>query len=55
VGVVETIVAASAVGLVFGLAWGLVRRSFSSPFGFGPMLAAGALLALLAPLGPLAR
>jgi leader peptidase (prepilin peptidase)/N-methyltransferase len=55
VGVIETIVAASAVGLVFGLAWGLVRRSFASPFGFGPMLAAGALLALLAPLGPLAR
>jgi leader peptidase (prepilin peptidase) / N-methyltransferase len=55
VGVIETIVAASAVGLVFGLVWGLVQRSVSSPFGFGPMLAAGALLALLAPLGPLAR
>ncbi len=49
VGVIETIVAASAVGLLFGLGWALLRRSFASPFGFGPMLAAGALLALLVP------
>lgn len=55
VGVVETLVAASVVGLVFGLAWGLLRQSFASPFGFGPMLAAGALLVLLVPFGPLAR
>jgi leader peptidase (prepilin peptidase) / N-methyltransferase len=54
VGVVETLVAASVVGLVFGLVWGIVRRSFASPFGFGPMLALGALLALLVPIGPLA-
>jgi leader peptidase (prepilin peptidase)/N-methyltransferase len=54
VGVVETLVAASAVGLVFGIAWGILRRSFASPFGFGPMLAVGALLALLVPFGPLA-
>jgi len=54
VGVIETIVAASAVGLLFGLGWGLLRRSFASPFGFGPMLAVGALVALLLPIGPLA-
>jgi leader peptidase (prepilin peptidase)/N-methyltransferase len=55
VGVIETIVAASAVGLLFGLGWALLRRSFASPFGFGPMLAAGALLSLLVPIGPLAN
>ena len=55
VGVVETLLAASVVGLAFGLGWALWRRSFASPFGFGPMLAAGALLALLVPFGPLAR
>jgi len=50
VGVIETIIAASAVGLLFGLGWALLRRSFASPFGFGPMLAAGALLTLLVPI-----
>jgi leader peptidase (prepilin peptidase)/N-methyltransferase len=55
VGVIETVVAASAVGLVFGIGWALLRRSLASPFGFGPMLAAGALLALLVPIGPLAH
>ena len=55
VGVVETLVAASVVGLVFGIGWAVLRRSFASPFGFGPMLAAGALLALLMPIGPLAN
>ena len=55
VGVVETVVAASAVGLVFGIGWAVLRRSLASPFGFGPMLAMGALLALLAPIGPLAH
>jgi leader peptidase (prepilin peptidase) / N-methyltransferase len=55
VGVVETVVAASAVGLVFGIGWAVLRRSLASPFGFGPMLAVGALLALLAPIGPLAH
>jgi leader peptidase (prepilin peptidase)/N-methyltransferase len=49
-GVVETLVAASVVGLVFGVGWAIVRRSWASPFGFGPMLAAGALLALLVPM-----
>lgn len=50
VGVVETLVAASLVGLVFGLGWAALRHGFASPFGFAPMLAAGALLALLIPL-----
>jgi leader peptidase (prepilin peptidase)/N-methyltransferase len=52
VGVVQTLVAASLAGLVFGLAWAAARRSFASPFGFGPMLALGALLAVLVPVGP---
>jgi leader peptidase (prepilin peptidase)/N-methyltransferase len=50
VGVITTVVAASAVGLVFGIGWAMLRRSMASPFGFGPMLAAGALLALLVPV-----
>ena len=50
VGVIETIVAASVVGLLFGIGWAIVRRSFASPFGFGPMLAVGALVALLLPV-----
>ena len=50
VGVVTTIVAASLVGLVFGLAWAVLRRGLDTPFGFGPMLAFGALLAVLVPL-----
>ena len=48
-GVVQTLVAASLAGLVFGLVWAAARRSFSAPFGFGPMLSAGALLAVLMP------
>lgn len=50
VGVVTTIVAASLVGLVFGVAWAVLRRGLGTPFGFGPMLAFGALLAVLVPL-----
>lgn len=49
-GVLQTIVAASLVGLVFGVVWALVRRGLGVPFGFGPMLAFGALLAALVPL-----
>lgn len=48
-GVLTTIVAASCLGLLLGLASALVTRSFKSPFGFGPALAVGALLAMLAP------
>jgi leader peptidase (prepilin peptidase)/N-methyltransferase len=52
VGVIQTVVAASVVGLVFGVALALLRRSAASPFGFAPMLAAGAIVALLLPLAP---
>jgi leader peptidase (prepilin peptidase)/N-methyltransferase len=50
IGVVKTILAASVAGLALGLAWALVRRSWSSPFGFGPAIALGALLVLLVPI-----
>jgi leader peptidase (prepilin peptidase)/N-methyltransferase len=50
VGVVWTIVAASLLGLLFGLVWALARRGLAAPFGFGPMLAFGALLAVLVPI-----
>ena len=49
-GVLDTLLGASLLGLGLGLLWGLVSRSWSSPFGFGPALAAGALLALFVPL-----
>jgi len=49
-GVLETIVSASLIGLVLGLAYAAVTRKFDAPFGFGPALAAGALLSLLFPL-----
>ena len=48
-GVVDTILAASIVGLLMGLAWAAVTRGFASPFGFGPAIAAGAMLALFLP------
>jgi len=48
-GVIETILAASAVGLVLGAALALGRGRWDVPFGFGPALAAGALCALLVP------
>lgn len=50
VGVIQTIVAASAIGLLFGIVWLAWRRSAATPFGFGPMLAMGALVALLFPM-----
>jgi leader peptidase (prepilin peptidase)/N-methyltransferase len=49
-GVVQTIVEASLAGLLFGLVWALLRRGLETPFGFGPMLALGALLTVLWPL-----
>lgn len=49
-GVLETIVSASFLGLGLGLAWAAVTRKLDAPFGFGPAIAAGALLALLFPL-----
>ena len=49
VGVLQAILAASLAGLVLGLAFAASLRRFGAPFGFGPALAAGALLVLLAP------
>ncbi len=49
-GVIETIVIASFAGLVFGLAAMAINRHWNAPFGFGPAIAAGALLALLVPI-----
>lgn len=49
IGVVETIIVASVTGLVGGIAWALVIRSWSAPFGFGPAIAVGALLVVLVP------
>lgn len=48
--VLETIFAAAAIGLVAGGAAALVRRSWASPFGFGPAIAAGALAVLTTPV-----
>lgn len=50
-GVLETLVAASLAGLALGLALGAATRRFGSPFGFGPAIAAGALLVVLVPHG----
>jgi leader peptidase (prepilin peptidase)/N-methyltransferase len=49
IGVLETILVASIAGLVGGLIWAAVTRSWSTPFGFGPAIAVGALLVLLIP------
>jgi hypothetical protein len=51
VGVMTTIMAASVLGLLLGLAWALATRSWRAPFGFGPAIAMGALAALLLPKG----
>ena len=48
-GVLQTIIAASLAGLALGLVWAAITRRFSAPFGFGPAIAAGALLVLLVP------
>ncbi len=48
-GVLETLVAASLAGLVLGVGWALVTRRWNAPFGFGPAIAAGALVVILAP------
>jgi leader peptidase (prepilin peptidase)/N-methyltransferase len=49
IGVLQTILAASLAGLLLGLAWAVALRRLGAPFGFGPALAAGALLVVLAP------
>jgi leader peptidase (prepilin peptidase)/N-methyltransferase len=51
VGVLETIFAASLVGLVIGLAYAATTRAWTAPFGFGPAIALGALAVLLSPVG----
>jgi len=48
-GVIETLLAASIVGLALGVASALLTRRWDSPFGFGPALAVGALLVVLVP------
>jgi leader peptidase (prepilin peptidase)/N-methyltransferase len=48
-GAIYTILAASMAGLVLGCGWALVTRRWNSPFGFGPAIAAGAVLVVLAP------
>jgi leader peptidase (prepilin peptidase) / N-methyltransferase len=48
-GVLETIVLASLVGLALGAVVTVSRRTWDTPFGFAPAIAVGALLALLAP------
>jgi prepilin signal peptidase PulO-like enzyme (type II secretory pathway) len=48
-GVLMTIALASLAGLAIGVGWALATRTFASPFGFAPAIAAGALIALLAP------
>jgi len=48
-GAMETIMAASLMGLVLGLGWALATRKWNAPFGFGPAIAAGALLVVLLP------
>lgn len=49
-GVLQTIVVASAVGLVVGVAWAALIRSWRSPFGFAPAIAMGAIVAMFAPI-----
>ena len=48
-GVFETILAASLAGLLLGIGWALVTRHWNAPFGFGPAIAAGALIVVLSP------
>jgi leader peptidase (prepilin peptidase)/N-methyltransferase len=50
IGALETILAASFLGLVLGIAWAAVTRQWNTPFGFAPALAAGALLVILSPV-----
>ena len=49
-GALETILAASLAGLVLGVVWASVTRQWSTPFGFAPALALGALLVALSPV-----
>ena len=48
-GVIQTLIAASAAGLLLGIAWAAATRRWNAPFGFAPAIAAGALLVVLMP------
>jgi leader peptidase (prepilin peptidase)/N-methyltransferase len=48
-GVMVTILAASGGGLLMGIAFGLITHNWRAPFGFGPAIAIGAVLALFVP------
>jgi len=50
VGAVETILVAAGAGLGLGLGFALATRRWNAPFGFGPAIAFGALVALLTPV-----
>jgi leader peptidase (prepilin peptidase)/N-methyltransferase len=49
-GVLDTILAASLIGLALGVVYGLATRSWNAPFGFGPAISAGAFLSLFLPI-----
>jgi len=51
-GVIQTLIAASAAGLVLGIVWAAATRRWNAPFGFAPAIAAGALLVVLTPRWP---
>ena len=48
-GGLTTLILASFAGLVLGLGFAAVTRQLSSPFGFGPALALGALVVMFVP------
>ena len=49
IGVLDTILASSVIGLFFGGAQALARGALGEPFGFGPAIALGAIASLFLP------
>ncbi len=49
-GVLETILFASIAGLLLGVGWAAITGKWSAPFGFGPAIAAGAVIVVLVPV-----
>jgi len=49
IGVLDTILASSVIGLVFGAAQALARGALGEPFGFAPAIALGAIASLFLP------
>jgi prepilin signal peptidase PulO-like enzyme (type II secretory pathway) len=49
IGVLDTILASSLVGLVLGGAQALSRGALGRPFGFAPAIAVGAIASLFLP------